>query len=110
MVIKNITRGTIVSASAKEAKSAADRILGLLKKSNPRTLIIKTRFGIHTFFLEGPIDVIILDKNQQVVKCKQKLHPNRIFLWNPKYSIVIEMPAGSIRKAKTALGDTLILT
>ncbi len=93
--------------SLKEAKSFIDQTLGLLRKSNPRSLLLKTHFGIHTFGLKQSIDVIILNNNYVVVKVTKNLKPNSLFFWNPRYSIVLELPANLIDKSKTGIGDKL---
>lgn len=67
--------------------------------------MFRTRFGIHTFGMHYPIDVIILDKQQIVVHLKENLMPNRLYFWNPKYSIVIELPKETIKKKKISLGS-----
>ena len=73
-------------------------MFGLLIRSNPRNLLFKTRFGIHTLFLREPIDVIVLNDKLQVMGTKQYLKPNSLFFWNPKYSIIIELKTGTISK------------
>lgn len=110
MIIVNLIKETTISTNTKEAKSFLDQLLGLHRKSNPRSLIFRTRFGIHTFFLSEPIDVIVLDNKNRVVKIKENLQPNRFFFWNPKYNTVIEIPKGTIYKSKTLLFDTLSLS
>ena len=70
-------------------------------------MIFHTRFGLHTLFMKYPIDVIILDKQKKVAKLKKKLVPNKFFVWKPVYPLVIELPAGSITKSKTEIGDLL---
>lgn len=107
MILKNLTGKTILSNNLKEAKSFIDVSMGLLKKANPRSLLFKTRFGIHTFFLKKPIDVIILNSNKRIVKLKSSLKQNRIFLYNIKYFLVIELPEGVIKKSKTNINDQL---
>ena len=89
--------------------SLRDRTLGLLQYDKPIALIFHTRFGIHTFGLKYPIDVIILNKDGKVVKIRENLQPNRIFLWNPRYAKVIELPEETIRRLKTKVGDQLSL-
>ena len=84
-------------------------MLGLLKKSNPRSLLFKTRFGIHTFFLRTAIDVLVLDEKHAVQAVKESLRPNRVYFWNPKYPLVLELLKGSVRKSKTSVGDHLKL-
>lgn len=107
MILNNITQNTIVTKDLKEATSFLDLSLGLLRKSNPRSMLFKTHFGIHTFFLTEPIDVIILDSHLKVVKMKENLKPNRLFFWNPKYYLVIELPQQSIKLSKIQLQDQL---
>jgi|SRR3989338_10242554 len=106
MVIKNISRNTIVSKDLKVADSFKDKSLGLLNPKNPRSILIKTHFGIHTFLLKEIIDVIVLDKNFVVVAIK-RLHPNSIYIYNPVYQKVVELPDGTIKKSKTQIGDKL---
>ena|SRR3989344_1737305 len=110
MILKNITKKTVLSDDLKEAKSFLDSLLGLLRKSNPSSLLFKTCFGIHTFFLKKPIDVVILDKYFKIVKLKENLGPNSLFLWNPKYELVLEFPAGTIKRSKSSLLDKLKLS
>ena len=71
MIIKNQTKNTILAIDAKVAKFFVDQSLGLNRKSNPRSLVLHTHFGIHTFFLKEAIDVIVLDSKNRVVKIKE---------------------------------------
>ncbi len=77
-----------------------EKIQGLIGKDKPQTIMIKTHFGIHTFGLKFPIDVLILSNENKVVSMKENLKPNRIFLWNPMYEKVIELPSGTIEKVQ----------
>jgi len=85
------------------------KIFGLIGKNKPYMLLLKTRFGIHTFFLKFPLDVVVLDKNNRIVKLRQNLVPNRIFVWNPKYNKVLELPAGKISKLRLKVQDVVNL-
>lgn len=107
-VLRNKTRKTVISKDLKIFKGNAQKTLGLLGKT-PQTILFRTRFGIHTFFLKYPIDVIVLNSQNRVVKVKRELRPNRIFLWNPKFEIVIETQSGKVEESKTEIGDFLEL-
>ena len=109
MVLKNVTKNTIVTNDLVEAKSFINKYLGLLRKSNSRSLMFKARFGIHTFGLRKAIDVIILDNKFSVVKFKENLKPNSVFFWNPIYNLVIELPSETLKKTQTTLGCYLKL-
>jgi len=106
VIVKNLTRKTIISKDLKEAKTLEDQVLGLLKKSNPRSLLFKISTGIHTFGLKQEIDVMVLDSSQKVVK-QAVIKPNSVFFWNPKYGLILELPQGTIQKSKTKLSDLI---
>jgi len=93
----------------KKASSFRDRALGLLDPANPRTLLFKTHFGIHTFFLKKPIDVLILDNNMRIIKMKKDLSPYRFYFYPPRYSTVIELPSGSIVKLNLSINDKIFI-
>lgn len=82
---------------------------GLIGKEKIYPIFFKTRFGVHTFGLRFSIDVLILDKNDMVVFLHKNLKPNRIFIWNPRFEKVLELPVGFIRKEKIKKGDKLNL-
>jgi uncharacterized protein len=90
----------VIKFFVKETKNLKERIRGLIGKNKPQALLIKTHFGIHTFGVKFPIDVLILNNKNIVVSIKENLKPNRIFLWNPRYEKVIELPQGTIKKSR----------
>lgn len=100
----------MIKLSARKTKSIQEKIAGLIGKNEPENLLITTRFGIHTFGLKFPIDVLILDNTNKVVSIKQRLKPCRIFLWNPVYEKVIELPSGTVKEKSIELHDTIDLT
>ena len=86
----------MINLVVKEAKTLREKMIGLIGKEKPIPFLMKTRFGIHTFGLKFPIDVLVLNKNNRVVSLKKSLKPNRIFLWNPLCNKVLELPEGTI--------------
>lgn len=84
-----------------------DRITGLIGAKKAYPVFLNTRFGIHTFGLKFNIDVIILNKKNEVVKTAGNLKPNRVFFWPLLYNKVLELPAGEIKKHKIRIGDKL---
>ncbi len=80
---------------------------GLINSKTPETVVFYTRFGIHTFGMGYPIDIIVTDKKFRVIAIKSNLKPNRIFLWNPKGNLVIELEKEVIRKSQTEINDFL---
>lgn len=105
-VIKNKTRNTVL-ATKFSTKRGFGKLIGLLNKKTPEAIVFNTRFGIHTFFLKFPLDIVVTDKNNHIVFCRKNIKPNRIVLWNIKFDKVIELPTGSLQKSNTQKGDEL---
>jgi len=97
----------MVCLKVKVLKSFKDKALGLINSKKAFPVLIKTRFGIHTFGLRFPVDVLVLDKGNKVVRTSINLRQNRFFMWNPKFYTVIELPQGQIIKKNIKLGDTI---
>ncbi len=99
----------MLTLKVKRLETLKERAVGLLGKKEIIPVIFETRFGIHTFGMRVAIDVLILDNQKKVVVFKESLKPNRIFLWNPRYKIVIELPKGTIKKSNIKKGSRLAL-
>lgn len=98
---------TVVKLFVKEAASLREKIQGLIGKEKPQAILLKTHFGIHTFGLKFSIDVLILSNDNKVVSLKRNLQPNNIFLWNPRYEKVLELPQGTIEKEQIKINMPL---
>lgn len=83
------------------------KIIGLMGEDKPQTVVFKTRFGIHTFFLKFPIDLVIVSKEKKVVFLKKSVKPNRVVFWDFRYDTVIELPEGLIEKLNINKGSIL---
>ena len=97
-----------LTIKVKSLESFIEKSFGLLRFTKPQPVYLQTRFGIHTFFMKFPIDVLILDKDNKIVKLRENLKPNRIFVWPISFDKVIELPDGEIKKRKIKLGDKII--
>ena len=97
----------MLKLKVKRLQTLKEKAIGLIGKEKVYPVIFETRFGIHTFFLRVPIDVLILDSKKKVVVLKEVLSPNKIFLWNPVYKIVLELPAGTIKKYNIRKGTKI---
>lgn len=97
----------MIKLFAKKSANLKEKIQGLIGKEKAYCLMIETRFGIHTFGLKFPIDVLILNDKNIVVSIKERLRPNKIFMWNPIYKKVIELPSGTIEKKQIKVHDPI---
>src|SRR5579859_1102126 len=109
MRVFNQTKQTVLSEKINVPKTLLNQSLGLLKYKTPAAILLKTRFGIHTFGMHYSIDVLILDRENKIVAMKKNLKPNRIFIWNLNYEYVLELPEGTIQKTKSAIGDKILI-
>jgi uncharacterized protein len=94
----------------KRLRSMWDKSKGLLLSDGKTGAFFQTRFGIHTFGMKFPIDVLILNGEKKVEKLAANVMPNRFFFWNPRYCNVVELPAGTISKHKIKKGTSLLLS
>lgn len=90
-------------------RSLKEKSIGLIGAREPYPIYFTTRWGIHTFGLKFPIDVLILDKKRRIARVNQNLKPNQFYFWLPIYKDVIELPAGEIIKKKIKIDDTVTL-
>jgi hypothetical protein len=109
MKLISLTENKIISGDIIIARKTKDRIIGLLKEKSPKALYLETRWGIHTFGMRFPIDCVILDKNWKVLAVKESLLPWRIFVLNPKYFRVLELPLGTVKNSGIKTGDEMKL-
>ncbi|SRR5258708_4982775 len=95
--------------TVQKAQNRREKTMGLIGKKQAYPLLLQTRFGIHTFGVRFPIDVIILNNRHEVVSTYKNMKPNRIFLWNPVYQLVLELPSGTIENTKLEIGNKIKL-
>ena len=95
--------------TAKEIKGFWAKSKGLINNPKPNNIFLKTRWGIHTFGLRFPIDVVILDNSNKVVALKENLKPNNIFIWNPRYKNVLELKSQTIKINNIKINSKLYL-
>lgn len=60
--------------------------------------------SVHTFGMRFPVDVVYLDRKKGVRKLRRQMAPWRISMCLPAHS-VLELPAGTIARSATRLGD-----
>ncbi|MEI6479492.1 MAG: DUF192 domain-containing protein [bacterium] len=105
----NISKDCVLAERIGVARTISERGVGLLNDVVPKSLFLKTRFGIHTFGMRFSIDCALLDSDFRVVKIKKNIVPGRFFFWNPRFSNIIELPAGTLDSTGTSIGDILAL-
>ncbi|MBV8550482.1 MAG: DUF192 domain-containing protein [Acidobacteriaceae bacterium] len=109
LVVRNLTRGTILAEAASLAGTSATRLKGLLGRTSfpsGEGLWIAPCEAVHTIGMQFPIDVLFLSRNRQVVKIRHRVPSWRLAACLRAHS-VLELPAGTALSTKTEPGDHL---
>ena len=106
----DLTSGKELALNLAVADSFFARLKGLLGKHElppGEGLWIKPCGSVHTFGMRFPIDVAFLDRDMHVVAVAKTLRPNRVSPFCTKAFSVLELPAGTLDAAVTAVGDRI---
>lgn len=108
--VENLTRNTILVERGRVANNVWTRFIGLIgvRQLPPGDglAIIPCR-GVHCLFMSIPIDVLYVGKDDRVVGIDRELKPWRFGTWHKGVRYVIELPAGTVARTATAVGDQL---
>ena len=110
--VYNKTRESFVATEVVVADTYLRRLVGLLGKTKRwarpgRGLWITPSHGVHTFGMLFPLDLIFLDQKKQVVAIEEHVRPFRISNVSLKADSVLELPAHTVFRTGTRIGDRL---
>lgn len=110
--VQNLTRGQMLVERGRVANTFWARLRGLMG-SKPLApgegLLIVPCQSIHTHFMRFPIDVLYVSVAREVTGLEQALPPWRFGRWHRRAHFAIELPAGTIARTGTRLGDRLLV-
>jgi uncharacterized membrane protein (UPF0127 family) len=109
IVVRNLTRNTLLADAAELADTSEKRRTGLLKhkRLDPgQGIWIVPCESVHSFFMKFAIDLIYLDRNKKVRKVRHRMAPWRLSMCLTAHSI-LELPAGAAAATGTQAGDQL---
>ncbi len=104
----NIDTSEVIAERVKGAYTFWSRFKGLmLTESMPENaaLHLSPCTAIHTFFMKYSIDILYLDKEKKIVGIEKELEPGMIGKKWLNAKSVIELPAGTIDKTSTVMGQ-----
>jgi uncharacterized membrane protein (UPF0127 family) len=110
--VYNKTRETFLAFRVKVADSIFSRLIGLLGKRSLKPdsgVWIVPANSVHTLGMMFSFDLIMIDKDFRVVGIRELLKPFRITRPNFRAESVLELPAHSIFKSRTEVGDQLVI-
>ncbi|HKS95169.1 MAG TPA: DUF192 domain-containing protein [Terriglobia bacterium] len=111
--VYNRTKETFLAYKVRIADSMLSRLVGLLGRRSlapDSGLWIVPSSGVHTLGMLFTIDVVFLDKNLKVVGVRELLRPFSITSLNLQADSVLELPAHTIFKSRTEVGDQLVVS
>ncbi|MGH9466967.1 MAG: DUF192 domain-containing protein [Terriglobales bacterium] len=108
----NHTRQTVLASELALADRFFTRLCGLLatpaaKFGCGHGLWIIPSHGVHTFGMRYPIDALYLDRNLCVVHVQRAMPPWRLGAVRSSAAGVLELPAGTLERTGTGLGDQI---
>jgi uncharacterized membrane protein (UPF0127 family) len=110
--VYNKTKETFLAFRVNIADSIVGRLIGLLgrKSLKPDSGVwIVPANAIHTIGMLFSFDAVMIDKDFKVVSVKEWVRPFRVILPNLRAESVIELPAHTIFRSRTEIGDELII-
>lgn len=110
MQVRNLTRGSFLGDSIREACDLFPRMKGLLGSSGlsfGEGLWICPCNSIHSIGMRFPFDALFLDSRMKVVGLYDRFRTNRVsrIFWNARG--VLELPGGTIERTGTEVGDDI---
>jgi len=105
-----VTRNRILGDTVRGADTFVSRFLGLLRKPNlseGEGLWIVPCNSIHSFGMRFEFDAVFLDSGKKVIGLYKHFRRNRIsrIFWNARG--VLELPAGTVERTGTEVGDEI---
>ena len=110
--VYNKTRETFLAFRVRVADSILGRLTGLLGSRSLRPdsgVWIVPANAIHTIGMLYTFDVVLIDKNFRVVGIRELIRPFSVTRPNFRAESVIELPAHTICKSRTEIGDQLVI-
>ena len=110
--VYNKTRETFLAFRVKVADSVLSRLVGLLGKRSLQPdsgVWIVPANAVHTIGMLFSFDLILIDKNFKVVGLRELVRPFTVTRPNFKAESVLELPAHSIFRSRTHIGDQLLI-
>lgn len=110
--VYNKTRETFLAFRVAVADSIMGRLVGLLfRRSLPQDsgVWIVPSNAVHTIGMLFSFDLVLIDKNFKVVGLRELVRPFTITWPNHRAESVLELPAHTIFRSRTQIGDQLLI-
>lgn len=111
--VANRRDGATLASAVVHANGFWLRLVGLLGRQaleEGEGLLLEPCNSVHTFFMSFPIDLLFLDGSDRVVRIVEALPPWRLTWPVGGARRVLELPAGTVRRSGTTVGDELSIS
>ncbi|MDP4012009.1 MAG: DUF192 domain-containing protein [Candidatus Nanoarchaeia archaeon] len=109
-MIINKTRDIRIADSYIKCDSFFSKLIGMMFKSKAEPLIFfnkhENKLNLHSFFCPE-MDLIFLNWNYKIIEIKENWKPWGFYQSKNKVKYLLELPAGTISKSKTEVGDII---
>jgi len=110
--VYNKSKETFLAFRVAVADSILGRLVGLLGRRSLKPdggVWIVPANSVHTVGMMFSFDLVMIDKDFRVVGLKEMVKPFRVVLPKLRAESVIELPAHTIFRSRTEVGDELII-
>src|SRR5215470_2426661 len=110
--VYNKSKETFLAFRVKVADSIFGRLIGLLGKRSLQPdsgVWICPANAIHTIGMLFSFDLVLIDKDFKVVGLREMVRPFRVTWPEGKAESVLELPAHTIFRSRTQIGDQLLI-
>jgi len=110
--VYNQTRETFLAFRVQVADSILSRLIGLLGRRSLKPdsgVWIVPANAIHTIGMLFSFDLVLIDKEFKVVGLRELIRPFSVTRPNLRAESVIELPAHTVFKSRTEIGDQLLI-
>lgn len=112
MKIRNSTKDREISDHGELCSDLFSKFRGLMFRQRSSAALIfvfnkETRISLHMVFVFYPIDVLFLNRSREVVDMKEGFKPFTFYRARKGSMYAIELPAKTIRRTGTGIGDKI---
>jgi uncharacterized protein len=110
--VYNKSKETFLAFRVRVADSVFGRLVGLLGRRSLQPdsgVWIVPSNAVHTIGMLFSFDLVLIDKNFKVVGLRELVRPFKVTWPNHRAESVLELPAHSIFRSRTQIGDQLLI-
>ncbi len=112
MILHNVTRDAILAKEPYRARTLWTRARGMIgRKFSDQcdALIFEHCNAVHSLFMSQSLDLLFVSRENRILRVREGFPPWRLCERCGEAYLVIELPAGVIRRTGTETGDVIDL-